>query len=143
MPTPTPHVSHEEDIQAIVEPATLSAEELFSDANRAPVHPRLPLHLSDIAISAGVNHGHDPINGNAEDPWQDLLAVRKRALALASCQMEEALLLKMFSRPPKVVVATSNTVRASTARRKHQAKFFCHLGGCESSFTRKSNLNSE
>ena len=112
------------------------------------IKPDLQSHAFDVAIPAEVNPEHYLINGNGDninagDHWQDLLAMREELFAMASCQMEENVLRKTFSKPPKVVVATSNTLKASAARRRHQAKFFCHMGGCKSSFTRKHNLQSE
>ena len=108
--------------------------------------PDLQSYACDIAIPAEVNPEPNFINGNGDnintgDHWQDLLVMRGQLLVMASCQMEEKVLRKTFSKPPKVVVATSNTLKASAARRRHQAKFFCHI--CESSFTRKHNLQSE
>jgi len=113
------------------------------------VKPDLQSHAYDIAIPAVVNPEHDIIDGDhmkAENPstsLQDVSAMRTRMLAIASRRMEGTLLRKTFSKQPKEVVATPNTLRASILRRKHEPKFFCHISGCKGNFTRKHNLESE
>jgi len=48
-----------------------------------------------------------------------------------------------FSKEPKANVTSDRSRNASNSRRTHEAKFTCPFEGCNSTFTRKHNLDSE
>jgi len=81
-----------------------------------------------------VNHG------NPSYDWQ------RDPRAMRECLMLQANgkpLTETFRKSAKDVVATPNTRKASSARRKHAARFKCPIDGCNGDFTRKHNLDSE
>lgn len=80
------------------------------------------------------------LGGCKSDPY----AMREHWIQVArsSRSVEDNDVEKVFSKHPKIKVATPNTLRASALRRKHPAKFKCPVDGCCDDFTRKHNLES-
>jgi hypothetical protein len=110
-----------------------------------PVEPFLPEPRSatgscHIKPTCLLNDDANPVNGRRDpsyqrDPW-----------AMRECLMLQAAagrpLPEAFRKSAKDVVASQNTRKASTARRKYPGKFKCPIDGCEDDFTRKHNLDS-
>jgi len=81
-----------------------------------------------------VNHG-----GPSYDWQRDPRAMRECLMLQANGKI----LTKTFRKAAKNIVATPNTRKASSARRKHAARFKCPIYGCNDDFTRKHNLDSK
>ena len=82
-----------------------------------------------------VNRGRGP-----SFDWQRDPRAMRKCLML---QAEGKPLTETFRKSAKDIVASPNARKASSARRKHAARFKCPIDGCNDDFTRKHNLDSE
>jgi hypothetical protein len=99
-------------------------------------------HIKPTRLLPNYN-GVDTYSVNHGDPSYDW---QRDPRAMRECLMLQAdgkPLTETFRKSAKDVVASPNTRKASSARRKHAARFKCPIDGCNDDFTRKHNLDSE
>ena len=134
--------------------ATANFQQQFLLQNGTGLHSQIlssAAHLPRVAVPEDVDPthvfpGHSHGNNNIKDvsdSKRDPEVMRMRLINQYRTFLEENQVLKIFGKQAKEKVATLNIVKASTARRKNEPKFFCQMKECGAGFTRKHNLQSE
>jgi len=102
----------------------------------------VPKDVDPTHVFPGHSHGNDNIT-DVSDSKQDPEEMRMRLKNQYRTFLEENQVLEIFGKQAKEKLATLNIVKASTARRRNDPKFYCQMKECGAGFTRKYNLQSE